>query len=71
MDYEYVESVNFKSTKIRLVSDKNSRLFIRKNVRVDSSLAEKLTGISNPYIVKFIEFGEDNDGAYVIEEYVE
>lgn len=71
MDYEYVESVNFKSTKIRLVSDKNGRLFVRKNVRVDRLLAEKLTGISSPYIVKFIEFGEDNDGAYVIEEYVE
>ncbi|MBD5112470.1 MAG: serine/threonine protein kinase [Ruminococcaceae bacterium] len=71
MDYEYVESVNFKSTKIRLVSDKNGRLFVRKNVRVDRLLAEKLKGISSPYIVKFIEFGEDNDGAYVIEEYVE
>lgn len=71
MDCEYVESVNFKSTKIRLVSDKNGCLFVRKNVRVDSLLAEKLTGISSPYIVKFIEFGEDNDGAYVIEEYVE
>lgn len=71
MDYENVESVNFKSTKIRPVSDKNGRLFVRKNVRIDRLLAEKLKGISSPYIVKFIEFGEDNDGAYVIEEYVE
>lgn len=70
LDYEYVDSVKFNSQKLRLVSDSGGRLFVRKSVRVDARLAEKLKGISCPYIVKLVEFGEDSDGAYVIEEYV-
>lgn len=71
MDCEYVESGNFKSPKISLVFNKKGHLLVRKNVRIDSLLAEKLMDISSPYVVKFIEFGEDDDGAYVIEEYVD
>ena len=71
MDFEYVDSDRFHSPKIRLLRDSSGKLFVRKNVRVDAELAEKLKGISNPYIVKFAEFGEDENGAFVIEEYVE
>ena len=49
--------------------DKDGRLFVRKNAQIDAELAEKLKNISSPYIVKFVEFGED--GAYVIEEYID
>jgi len=71
LNYDYSDKVTFKSSKLRLVTDKDERLFVRKNVRTDGALAEKLRSVSCPYIVKLIEFGEDEDGAYVIEEYVE
>ncbi len=71
MNYEYSDKVTFKSSKLRLVTDKEGRLFVRKNVRIDADLAEKLSSISCPYIVNFMGFGEDEDGAYVIEEYVD
>lgn len=70
MNYEYSDKITFKSSKLRLVTDKEGRLFVRKNVRADADLTEKLKSISCPYIVKFMEFGEDEDGAYIIEEYV-
>ena len=66
LDFEYVDSDKFQSPKIRLVRDKDGHLFVRKNTQIDAELAEKLGNISSPYIVKFIEFGEDEDGAYVI-----
>lgn len=71
LNYEYNDTIKFDDPKLRLVSDKDGRLFVRKNTHVDSMLAEKLTGISCPRIVKFIEFGEDDEGEYVIEEYIE
>lgn len=67
MDFEYVDSEDFHSPKIRLLRDSSGKLFVKKNVRIDAELAAKLKEISSPYIVEFAEFGED----YVIEEYVE
>ena len=71
MKYEYVGSAKFSDPKIRIVSDKDGKLFIRKNTHIDSRLAERLAEISCPYVVKFSEYGEDDDGEYVIEEYIE
>ncbi|MCH5197137.1 MAG: serine/threonine protein kinase [Oscillospiraceae bacterium] len=67
MGFEYVDSEDFHSPKIRLLRDSSGKLFVKKNVRIDEELAAKLKEISSPYIVEFAEFGED----YVIEEYVE
>lgn len=71
MQLEYVKSGKFASPKIRLMRDKDGNLFVRKNVKLPSELAEKLLKISSPYIVKFVEFGEDDDGFFSIEEFIE
>ncbi len=71
MKYKYVENEKFKKEKLRLVTDEDGRLFVRKNVHINGALAEKLFALSCPYIVKLIEMGEDDDGEYVIEEYID
>ncbi len=71
MELEYVNSEKFGSPKIRLMRDKNGNLFVRKNVKLPHELSEKLLKISSPYIVKFVEFGEDEDGFFSVEEFIE
>lgn len=70
MELEYVNSDRLNSPKIRLMRDKNGKLFVRKNVKMPAELSEKLMKISSPYIVKFAEFGEDEDGFFSVEEFV-
>ncbi len=71
MKLSYVNSDRFSSPKIRLMRDENGNLFVRKNVRLPAGLSEKLMKISSPYIVRFAEFGEDEDGFFSVEELVE
>lgn len=70
MELEYVNSDRLNSPKIRLMRDKNGKLFVRKNVKLPGALSEKLLQISSPYIVKFAEFGEDENGYFSVEEFV-
>lgn len=72
MSYEYISLLKASEKgDIRLVRDDSGRLFVQRYRNIDRGLAEKLMGMRCPYIARVISVGEDEDGAYTIEEYVE
>ncbi len=56
---------------IRLVRDENGTLLIQRYREIDRQLLKKLTEIECPYIAKTLNFGEDENGFFTIEEYIE
>ncbi len=72
MSYEYISTLKASEKgDIRLVRDENGTLLIQRYREIDRQLLKKLTEIECPYIAKTLNFGEDENGFFTIEEYVE
>ncbi len=56
---------------IRLVRDENGKLLVQRYRDIDRQLLKKLMEIECPYIAKTLDFGENEDGFFTIEEYID
>jgi len=56
---------------IRLVRDESGRLLVQRYRDMDRQLTERLCGLKSPYVAAILGSGEDEDGFYTIEEYID
>lgn len=72
MRYEYISTLKASEKgDIRLVRGENGTLLIQRYRDIDRQLLKKLMEIECPYIVKKLDFSEDENGFFTIEEYIE
>lgn len=72
MRYEFISTLKTSEKgDIRLVKDENGTLLIQRYRDIDRQLLKKLMEIECPYIAKTLDFGEDEDGFFTIEEYID
>lgn len=72
MKYEYVSTLKASEKgDILLVRDENGALCIQRYRDIDRQLLKKLMEIECPYIAKTLDFGEDENGFFTIEEYID
>ncbi len=72
MRYEYISTLKASEKgDIRLVMDENGTLLIQRYREIDRQLLKKLTEIECPYIAKTLDFSEDENGFFTIEEYID
>lgn len=69
---------NFKSTlkhsekgDIQLVADDSGRLFVRRYRELSAELFGRIQSVSSPFIERLIEQSADENGGYIISEYIE
>ncbi|MGN0651125.1 MAG: serine/threonine protein kinase [Oscillospiraceae bacterium] len=56
---------------IQLVSDDSGRLFVRRYRELTAELFGRIKSVSCPYIERLIEQSADENGGYIISEYIE
>lgn len=72
MRYEYISALKASEKgDIRLVRDENGTVLVQRYREIDRQLLKKLMEIECPYIVKTLDLGEDENGFFTIEEYIE
>ena len=72
MRYEYISTLKASEKgDIRLVRNENGTLLIQRYREIESQLLKKLMEIECPFVTKTLDYGEDEDGFFTIEEYVE
>lgn len=72
MRYEFISTLKASEKgDIRLVKDENGTLLIQRYRDIDRQLLKKLMEIECPYIAKTLDFGEDENGFFTIEEYID
>ncbi len=72
MSYESISTLKASEKgDIRLVRDENDTVLVQRYWDIDRQLLKKLMEIECPYIAKTLDFGEDENGFFTIEEYIE
>ena len=72
MTYEYISTLkSSEKGDIRLVRDENGTLFVQRYRSISPDLLKKLTELSCPYIAKTLDFSEDENGFFTIEEHID
>lgn len=72
MRYEFISTLKASEKgDIRLVKDENGTLLIQRYRDIDHQLLKKLMETECPCIAQTLDFGEDENGFFTIEEYVE
>lgn len=56
---------------IQLVSDDSGRLFVRRDRELSAELFGRIQSVSSPFIERLIEQSSDENGGYIISEYIE
>ncbi len=72
MSYEFISTLKASEKgDIRLVKDENATAFVQRYRDIDRQLLKKLMELNCVYIAKTFDFGEDENGFFTIEEYIE